>query len=70
MLFYLHSGRVLKELGYRRTDLIVTTKLFWGLRSGPNDGGLSRKQYVLPSIFVSTNPLIITKHHRGNEGIA
>lgn len=37
-------GRVIKELGLRRTDLVVTTKLFWGLRSGPNDGGLSRKQ--------------------------
>ena len=39
-----HIGRALKELGLRRTDLIVTTKLFWGLRRGPNDGGLSRKQ--------------------------
>jgi hypothetical protein len=37
-------GRVIKELGLRRTDLVVTTKLFWGLRTGPNDGGLSRKQ--------------------------
>lgn len=39
-----HIGRAIKELGLRRTDLIVTTKLFWGLRRGPNDGGLSRKQ--------------------------
>lgn len=37
-------GRVIKELGLRRTDLVVTTKLFWGLRKGPNDSGLSRKQ--------------------------
>lgn len=36
-------GGVIKELGLRRTDLIITTKLFWG---GPNDRGLSRKQYV------------------------
>lgn len=43
---YCDSGRALKELGYRRSDLIVTTKLFWGTRSGPNDMGLSRKQYV------------------------
>lgn len=39
-------GRVIKELGLRRTDLIITTKLFWGVHGGPNDGGLSRKQYV------------------------
>ncbi|KAF8890091.1 NADP-dependent oxidoreductase domain-containing protein [Infundibulicybe gibba] len=39
-------GRVIKELGLRRTDLIITTKLFWGLRKGPNDGGLSRKHII------------------------
>jgi len=39
-------GRVIKELGLRRTDLIITTKLFWGLRNGPNDGGLSRKHII------------------------
>ena len=44
-LFSPHSGRVLKELGLRRTDIIVTTKLYWGAeRKGPNDQGLSRKQ--------------------------
>ncbi|KAJ7474882.1 NADP-dependent oxidoreductase domain-containing protein [Mycena latifolia] len=42
----LEMGRVIKELGYRRTDLVITTKLFWGLRSGPNDGGLSRKHII------------------------
>lgn len=42
----LEMGRVIKELGLRRTDLVVTTKLFWGLRSGPNDGGLSRKHII------------------------
>ncbi|GJE94529.1 voltage-dependent potassium channel subunit beta [Phanerochaete sordida] len=41
-----HIGRALKELGYRRTDLVITTKLFWGLRRGPNDGGLSRKHII------------------------
>lgn len=41
-------GRVIKELGLRRTDLIITTKIFWGIgRKGPNDGGLSRKQCVV-----------------------
>jgi voltage-dependent potassium channel beta subunit len=39
-------GRVIKELGLRRTDLVITTKLYWGLRTGPNDGGLSRKHII------------------------
>ncbi|KAG7439752.1 Aldo/keto reductase [Guyanagaster necrorhizus] len=39
-------GRVVKELGIRRSDLVITTKLFWGLRTGPNDGGLSRKHII------------------------
>jgi len=39
-------GRVIRELGLRRTDLIITTKLFWGLRNGPNDSGLSRKHII------------------------
>lgn len=42
----IEMGRVIKELGLRRTDLVITTKLFFGTRSGPNDTGLSRKQYV------------------------
>ncbi|KAG6883957.1 hypothetical protein C0993_002501 [Termitomyces sp. T159_Od127] len=42
----IEMGRVIKELGLRRTDLIITTKLFWGLRNGPNDGGLSRKHII------------------------
>ncbi|KAG2153619.1 NADP-dependent oxidoreductase domain-containing protein [Suillus bovinus] len=42
----LEMGRVIKELGLRRTDLVITTKLFWGLRTGPNDGGLSRKHII------------------------
>ncbi|KDR85894.1 hypothetical protein GALMADRAFT_85086 [Galerina marginata CBS 339.88] len=40
-------GRVIKELGLRRTDLIITTKIFWGVRHGsPNDSGLSRKHII------------------------
>ncbi|TCD71136.1 hypothetical protein EIP91_012084 [Steccherinum ochraceum] len=43
---HLTRGRVIKELNLRRTDLVITTKLFWGLRNGPNDGGLSRKHII------------------------
>lgn len=39
------SGRVLKELKVRRADLVLTTKIFWGTRAGPNNMGLSRKQW-------------------------
>ncbi|KAL4064125.1 NADP-dependent oxidoreductase domain-containing protein [Scleroderma yunnanense] len=39
-------GRVIKELGYRRDDLIITTKLFFGTHSSPNDTGLSRKHII------------------------
>jgi len=40
-------GRVIKELGYRRTDWIISTKIFFGVgRKGPNDQGLSRKHLV------------------------
>ncbi|KAJ3478769.1 hypothetical protein NLI96_g9534 [Meripilus lineatus] len=42
----IEMGRVLKELKLRRSDLVITTKLFWGLREGPNDGGLSRKHII------------------------
>ncbi|KAF9440935.1 Aldo/keto reductase, partial [Macrolepiota fuliginosa MF-IS2] len=36
-------GRVIKDLGLRRTDLVITTKLYFGTRKGHNDTGLSRK---------------------------
>ncbi|KAJ7474883.1 NADP-dependent oxidoreductase domain-containing protein [Mycena latifolia] len=39
-------GRVIKELNLRRTDLVISTKIFWGPRDGPNDKGLSRKHII------------------------
>jgi len=35
-------GNVIKKLGWRRENLIVSSKVFWG-GEGPNDRGLSRK---------------------------
>jgi voltage-dependent potassium channel beta subunit len=35
-------GRVIRRLGWRRSDIVVSTKIFWG-GEGPNDRGLSRK---------------------------
>ncbi len=42
-------GEVIKKAGWKRTDLILSTKIFWGGK-GPNDKGLSRKH-----IFEGTN---------------
>jgi voltage-dependent potassium channel beta subunit len=35
-------GEAIRDLGFRRSDIVVSTKLFWG-GSGPNDTGLSKK---------------------------
>lgn len=38
-------GRVLKQVGWRRESLVLSTKLFWG-GEGPNDIGLSHKHVM------------------------
>jgi voltage-dependent potassium channel beta subunit len=38
-------GKVLKNTGWRREDLVISTKLFWG-GEGPNDRGLSHKHLL------------------------
>ena len=38
-------GRNIKKAGWRRSDLVLSTKIFWG-GSGPNDKGLSRKHLL------------------------
>ena len=35
-------GAVIKKTGWKRSDLVISTKIFWG-GEGPNDCGLSRK---------------------------
>ena len=48
-------GQVLKKAGWRRSDLVISTKIFWGgkpqgpgkpFKHGPNDLGLSRKHIL------------------------
>ncbi|KAI9597629.1 NADP-dependent oxidoreductase domain-containing protein [Syncephalis fuscata] len=38
-------GNVIKKCGWKRSDIVISTKLFWG-GNGPNDRGLSRKHIV------------------------
>jgi len=38
-------GEIIRQEGWDRTDLVVSTKIFWG-GDGPNDQGLSRKHVV------------------------
>lgn len=38
-------GAVLKKYGWKRSDLVISTKIFWG-GEGPNDVGLSRKHII------------------------
>lgn len=38
-------GNVIKRTGWKRADLVISTKVFWG-GQGPNDRGLSRKHVI------------------------
>jgi voltage-dependent potassium channel beta subunit len=38
-------GNVLKKVGWRREDLVISTKIFWG-GAGPNNTGLSHKHII------------------------
>ncbi|MFB6098560.1 MAG: potassium channel beta subunit family protein [Salinibacter sp.] len=38
-------GQIIQDKGWDRTDLVISTKIFWG-GDGPNDRGLSRKHVV------------------------
>ncbi|CAG8774000.1 10727_t:CDS:2, partial [Acaulospora morrowiae] len=38
-------GNAIKKLGWKRSDYVISTKIFWGGK-GPNDRGLSRKHIV------------------------
>ncbi|MFN2282641.1 MAG: aldo/keto reductase, partial [Anaerolineales bacterium] len=38
-------GKAIKKAGWKRSDLVLSTKIFWG-GEGPNDRGLSRKHII------------------------
>jgi voltage-dependent potassium channel beta subunit len=48
-------GQVIKRAGWKRSDLVISTKVFWG-GQGPNDRGLSRK-HVLEGVNASLERL-------------
>ena len=48
-------GTALRKFGWKRSDLVVSTKLFWG-GDGPNDTGLSRK-HILEGVDASLRRL-------------
>lgn len=38
-------GKIIKKVGWKRSDLVLSTKIFWG-GLGPNQQGLSRKHLI------------------------
>ena len=38
-------GKVIRQAGWKRSDVVISTKIFWG-GDGPNDTGLSHKHLV------------------------
>ena len=38
-------GVAIRKFGWKRSDLVISTKIFWGGK-GPNDRGLSRKHII------------------------
>ena len=43
-------GRALRELGWPRASYVVSTKLYWGLRDGPNTRNTLNRKYLLQGI--------------------
>jgi voltage-dependent potassium channel beta subunit len=42
-------GSAIRKLGLKRSDLVISSKVFWPFGDGPNDRGLSRK-HIMESI--------------------
>ncbi len=47
-------GRAIKRAAWKRENLVISTKLFWGGKQ-PNDVGLSRKHLTEGHYPVTTN---------------
>lgn len=43
-------GEALKRLGWRRAQVIVSTKFFWGINDGPNEKNTLNRKYLMQAI--------------------
>ena len=43
-------GTAIKQLGWRRSQVIVSTKFFWGLHDGPNEKNTLNRKYLRQAI--------------------
>ena len=43
-------GQVVKELGWPRESYVISTKLYWGLRDGPNTKNTLNRKYLMHAI--------------------
>jgi voltage-dependent potassium channel beta subunit len=50
-------GTVLKELGWPRSRVVISTKFYWGLGDGPNEKNTLNRKYLLQAIDGSLSRL-------------
>ncbi|HVE48149.1 MAG TPA: aldo/keto reductase [Casimicrobiaceae bacterium] len=50
-------GESLRQLGWRRSSYIVSTKFFWGLFDGPNEKSTLNRKYLMQAIDASLTRL-------------
>jgi voltage-dependent potassium channel beta subunit len=43
-------GKVLKELAWPRINVVVSTKFYWGMRTGVNDNNTLNRKYLLDAV--------------------
>jgi voltage-dependent potassium channel beta subunit len=43
-------GEALKQLGWRRAQVVVSTKFFWGMNDGPNEKNTLNRKYLMQAI--------------------
>jgi voltage-dependent potassium channel beta subunit len=43
-------GETLRELGWRRSSYIVSTKFYWGIHDGPNERNTLNRKYLMQAI--------------------
>ena len=54
-------GEVVRELGWPRESFVISTKLYWGLRDGPNSKNTLNRKYLMHAIDGSLERLGMEK---------